>query len=428
MSVGATRLTISPAPGRRWALWPAWGLALAALALSCGALALATLNHGSKSFFAPDLESAFLFPIVGAVIISRRAPATIGWTLCGGGFFEAISIFAAQYVAYGARTQAETWPLTSVMAWLNIIAWAPGFVLLLVYFPSLFPDGHFLSTRWQWVGWIAIVGALLWVAPVTWDIVGAILSGMGPQQLFTLLSAPRPPASLRAILALAYPVMGIGVLLASVSLAFRWSRALAVQRQQLKWFVYASIIVAISTGFDIFQSVFLNSHSANFDLVGSVLEGAAIPLFVVAIGIAILRHRLWDIDVVINRTLVYGWLSATLAGIYFATVLAAQTLLNTLVPGQSVRQSPIVIVATTLLVASLFSPLRRRFQSAVDRRFYRRNYDVAKTLAAYSASLRSEVQLDELRAHLLDVVDETMQPTSISLWLQTSSSARMTAR
>jgi hypothetical protein len=149
-----------------------------------------------------------------------------------------------------------------------------------------------------------------------------------------------------------------------------------------------------------------------------MIVNLALTLGPIAFVIAILRYRLYDIDILINRTLVYGSLTALLAVVYFGGVYGAQALLNTLLPAQAGRQSPVIIVASTLLIAALFTPLRRRLQSTVDRRFYRRKYDAARTLARFSMTLRSEVNLDGLRTQLVGVVDETMQPVHVSLWLR----------
>jgi hypothetical protein len=177
-----------------------------------------------------------------------------------------------------------------------------------------------------------------------------------------------------------------------------------VERQQIKWFVYAAALVALGAPLAATPSSVLN-----------VVFGGLSMLLPAAVGIAILRYRLYDIDVIVNRTLVYGALTALLAGIYFGSVVVLQNVFG-LLTGES--RSALVTVLSTLGIAALFSPLRQRLQAAVDRRFYRRKYDASRTLAAFGATLRDDVELGALSDRLLEVVDETMQPASASLWLK----------
>jgi hypothetical protein len=205
--------------------------------------------------------------------------------------------------------------------------------------------------------------------------------------------------------AVATPVFVIGiptVLLSLTSLVLRFRRSRGEERQQLKWFVYAGVL---SVG-----AVLLPSAASSF------LQLLVLPLLPVAAGIAILKYRLYDVDIVINRTLVYGALTASLAAVYFGGVTATQVIFRALTGQQ--EQPQIAIVISTLVIAALFMPLRRRIQGFIDRRFYRRKYDARKTLEAFSAKLRDETDLDALNAALVGVVRETMQPAHVSLWLR----------
>jgi len=196
-----------------------------------------------------------------------------------------------------------------------------------------------------------------------------------------------------------------------------WRISNQVQRQQTKWVFFGVAVVllaeiGLSLPYLIVPS--LTRQGSLYDLFAATL-GFFIPILIpLAFGVAILRYRLWDIDILINRTLVYGTLTASLALLYFGLVIALQFLLR----GLMSLNSGIAIVASTLAIAALFQPLRRRIQAIIDRRFYRRKYDAARTLAAFSATLRNEVDLDQLREHLLAVVQETMQPAHVSLWLR----------
>jgi hypothetical protein len=205
-------------------------------------------------------------------------------------------------------------------------------------------------------------------------------------------------------------------------MVYRYMRVFdAVQRQQTKWFIY-SVFVGIFLAFlssVLFAVVPADSPYQLLGATAGLFYFAFIPL---GLGIAILRYRLWDIDIIINRTLVYGSLTALLALVYVGLVIGLGSLVR-LFTGQ-VSQSPVVIVASTLAIAALFQPLRHRIQAIIDRRFYRRKYDAARTLEAFSATLRNEVDLGQLREHLLNVVQETMQPAHVSLWLRKSDKER----
>jgi len=233
------------------------------------------------------------------------------------------------------------------------------------------------------------------------------------------VSNPIGIKSLQVVIDLGSPIgfwaLNLVLLIAVFSIIVRWRRARDQERQQLKWLVYIGVITAVTT--------IIGSAGPNLPLspyipvlIGAVgVAGASIGI-PVAIGIAMLRHRLYDIDRLINRTLVYGTLTVSLGLVYFGLVIGLQSLVR-LITGQ-VSQYPFVIVASTLAIAALFQPLRRRIQSVIDRRFYRRKYDAARTVAAFSATLRNEVDLTHLSEQLVAVVEETMQPTHISLWLR----------
>jgi hypothetical protein len=267
----------------------------------------------------------------------------------------------------------------------------------------MFPDGRFVPgfTRWLALGWIVVslVTSLPFFQP-------------GAFYPWNWWSSP-----LYALLQIAFYCSLAFALL----YRYRWvSRPL--QRQQIKWVVFASTIVVgeasvanlvLSVLPSYFPSLGLSTQLNQLVLVATYILPVLIPL---SIGIALLRYRLWEIDIIINRTLVYGTLTVLLALVYFGLVIGLESLVR-LLTGQA-GQSPLIIVGSTLVIAALFQPLRKRIQAFIDRRFYRRKFDAARTLAAFSAILRHEVDLDQLSEDLVAVVEETMQPTFVSLWLR----------
>jgi hypothetical protein len=349
------------------------------------------------------------FAVVGALIAARRPGHRIGWLLLGGTLSIAGALFAWSYVLH--ELQDGTWlPGRAVIGWVgNWIPWPAlaAFLLLLL----LFPDGQPPSPRWHPIGWAivaycTVIMAFLALYP---GLISApdldnpfALSGAAGKVMREVQSSPVVPA------------IGIALAVASASAPLvRFRRARATQRQQLKWFTYAVALLLVIL---VVPSFPLPAWAK--DLSG-ILAVVAVWGIAAAIGIAVLRHRLYDIDRIVNRTLVYGLLTALLAGVYAGIVLLLGQLF-----GRIGGQPPTWAVAgATLAVAALFQPARRRIQQAVDRRFNRRRYDVARTVEAFSGRLRDQIDLDTLAAELLVVVDQTMQPTTVSLWLRQSAKA-----
>jgi hypothetical protein len=272
---------------------------------------------------------------------------------------------------------------------LPIAAIGLGAFLLLIY-----PTGQVLSRRWRPVSWLLVASGLV----VSLDTV------FGPGTLSSVEGAAKPvqiDAPFFVHGGWAWPGFLLAGLLAIVSVAVRYRRSDAVERQQLRWFL-AAVPIFVTSIF------WVPSSDALAALVALGL--ASLPI---AAGIAILRYRLYDLDLVVKRTLVYGVVTAGLAGLYFGIVLALQEVFSSVAGG-----SDLAVAISTLAVAVLFGPARRRVQRAVDRRFYRRRYDARRTLETFSARLRDEVDLDTLRAEMLGVVDETVQPSRVSLWLR----------
>jgi hypothetical protein len=345
-------------------------------------------------------------PIVGGLIASRRPANIYGWLWLGLGMAQALMQFGQAYAAYALIVEPGSLPAPRTI----VTVLSEGWVATIVIIPFLwllFPDGKLPSSRWKGVAWVTVlVGApLLVLAPLAPG-----KSGTAPVEN----PIDMENAVGEAIGALVDPgvmVLFVAIVLTALSLVFRYRGASGIQRQQIKWFAYAAALNGFLVTIDIFDFSQLLGN-ALWTLLGTI----AFASLYAAVGIAVLKHRLYDIDEVINRTLVYGSLTLTLALIYFGGVAGTQAVLSVLT-GQE-QQPQLAVVVSTLVIAALFAPLRRRIQSFIDRRFYRRKYDARKTLEAFSARLREETDLDALNAELVGVVRETMQPAHVSLWLR----------
>ncbi len=373
--------------------WSACGLTLVWMAC---ALALAVLN-GS------DVATAVIFPVsltasatVGALVASRRPENPVGWFFLGSAGCFALTLVAAEYFRFGL-------PGAEAMAWLVSWLWVPGVVLLLCFVPLYFPDGRLVSRRWRWLVRFAIVfsgGTAVFSAFKPGEIQQeGIVNPLGVEALRPIFDVLEGPVF----------VLYFFLLFASAaSLVVRFRRSGSVARQQIKWLALAAVAIPV---WFLTNAPIQEAAPTLFVFLDALIVSSLIPL---AAGIAILRYRLYDIDVVINRALVYGSLTASLALVYFGGIAVLQGLFRALT-GQ---ESSLAVVASTLAIAALFSPLRRRIQGFIDRRFYRRKYDAARTLGAFSVVLRDETDLDRLTPELLAVVRETMQPEHVSLWLR----------
>jgi hypothetical protein len=277
---------------------------------------------------------------------------------------------------------------------------------VLTFLLLLFPNGHLASRRWRVVAWAAAVDlALVWV-----------VAAFKPGPLEGLIGVSNPlgiqsvEAAFNLLGAVVAPVLGVLTILSAASIVVRFRRTRGVERQQLKWFTYAAVLSVLAWLFFALTGLQEQLPSALEYMVGAIFL-AGVP---VAIGIALLRYHLYDIDRLIRRTLVYGVLSALLGAVYAGTVL----LLGQLFGGIGAEPPSWVVAGATLAVAALFGPARHRVQQVVDRRFNRRRYDAAKTIAGFSARLHDQVDLDTLTAELLAVVDQTVEPTKATLWLR----------
>jgi hypothetical protein len=355
------------------------------------------------------LSAALLaFPTVGALVASRRRGNAIGWLYCVVGVLFGLQSAAYGWGVYALFTQPGEMPGAELAAWLSTWLFVPVLFCIPVYLFLLFPDGRPISRRWRPVAWLA--GAGLLATTVGNALSPGRLDGPPFETIENPVGLAGGGEALNLTSVLGYWLTLASILLAGVSLVLRFRRAGGPERQQLKWFASAAALFAATT---IVYTFFLAGVAEQAGQISTLLAFAGIP---VAVGVAILRHRLYNIDVVINRTLVYGSLTITLALLYFGSVTTTQAIFRTLAGQQ--EQPQLAIVVSTLVIAALFNPLRRRIQSFIDRRFYRSKYDAIKTLEAFSIKLREETDLDALNDELVGVVRETMQPAHVSLWLR----------
>jgi hypothetical protein len=422
---------------RRTAAWLAWSVLAVCVVLITLALVLDFTTEElplEVGGFRYDPGFAVLtgvlslaYPAVGALIASRLPSKPIGWIFCGLGLLYVTQRFAIVYADH-AFLETLALPWGEVAAWFS--TWI-GFAgpTLAVFLMLLFPSGRLPSRRWRIVVWMTVLGAAMTALGEAFmpgillhhtnlvnpfEIVGVI---GGTLTTYHFFGASR---------LLGMTLLSTSLLAALVSVILRLRHARGNDRQQIKWFLFAAVPLTVLGSLDglntmvyyfttvfMFQPVYM---LYSLGLLVPVVYVAVLALLLVPVCtyIAILRYNLYDLGVVINRTLVYGSLTAMLVTLYFGGVVVLQSVF-VLLTGQ---RSTVAVVASTLLIAALFNPLRRRIQSFIDRRFYRRKYDIAKTLEAFSAKLRDETDLDALSYDLVGVVRETMQPEHVSLWLR----------
>jgi hypothetical protein len=345
------------------------------------------------------------FMVVGAVIVAHRPGNAVGWIFSAIGLLTATGVVAAEYAAYVSRTRSGSAPGMVLATAYNSWWWYPTLALVLVFTPLLFPAGRLLSARWRPVAVAAAVGTatiivLSVLQPTFQDEDHPIRNPIG------ITGIPDPEAG--ALGAILFGLLLLCSVAAVLSVVLRFRRSRGVERQQLKWFTYAAALMG--------AFLLLTDYLFPQSFVVELLYGLAVALVPVAAGVAVLRYRLYDIDRLVNRTLVYGVLTALLGAVYAGAVLV----LGQLFGGVGRNPPSWAVAGATLAVAALFQPARRRTQVVVDRRFNRRKYDAAETIQAFSTRLRDQIDLDTLAAELIAVVDQTMEPTGVSLWLRPS--------
>src|SRR5215207_2615869 len=386
-----------------WLAWSASALSLSLTALTV--LLIVLLLRSDTPIYYYWLETSMValgYSTVGAIVASRLPKSPIGWLFCAIGLIFGVSHFSAEYAAYALLVPSRSLPAGEAFAWLTSWVWVFGLGLI-VYLDLLFPNSRLPSARWRWFArFTAIV--LLPAAILAALSPGLILSST----LNNPLGIEALPNASKEIEAFMYALVAVG----ASSMLARLRHAGTIERQQIKWFAYATA-VAIS-GVILKNVVYPPLGVMWVWWVGLILTAVGVVSSPIAMALAILRYRLYQIDIIINRTLIYGSLTATLVALYFAVVVLLQSLFVVLIG----EKSTLAVVASTLVIAALFNPFRRRIQSVVDRRFYRRKYDARKTLESFSTRLRNETDLDAVSGNLVGVVRETMQPAHVSLWLR----------
>jgi hypothetical protein len=366
-----------------------------------------------NSFVQPSSEDPLVFSFIFAVLVVGlgamgsllailRPANRIGWLLLAAGILFSIGVVGSTYAAHSVQAAAGSWPLTVLAAWLSSWTFVVALGVVAIYIPLLFPTGRLTSPRWRWLalaGALGLFGGLAQAAfaPGPLSEVTQIQNPVGIAGAGPVLGAMNTISSLLA------PVVFVLVV---VSVVQRYRRGTSTERDQIKWFLYPAAVSAVGIGIGL----------TGMSVVGDaawVIGLGAMALLPIAIGIAILRHRLFDIDVIINRTLVYGGLTAVLVGVYVVSVLLLEQLLSPFT-----ADSGLAVAASTLGVVALFQPLRRRIQAGVDRRFYRSRYDAARVVSLFTGRLRDQVELTHLTDELSRSISDALQPTSVSVWLR----------
>ena len=384
--------------------WVLWALTASLVA---GTLLLGLANRSEIPLFdVPFYVISLTFATLGALISSRRPGNVMGWIFLTTGVLGGVQVFFGQYAKVALAQDGSALPGGALAAWLAMLA-QNSFPICIIFLVLLFPDGRLPSRRWRPLAWV--MGIFLAMTLV----VGALNPGPFPE--FPSATNPFGVEQVQpsGIVLLAGELGALAcVVVTFLSLIVRFYFSRGEKRLQLKWFTYAAV-VGLST------PLLLNSFApALFQVLGQLAWTLGFLSLPVSAGVAILKYRLYDIDIIINRTLVYSPLTAMLAAVYIGGVLVLEYAFRTLTGSGS----QLSIVASTLLIAALFNPMRRRVQNFIDHLFYRRKYDAARTLETFSARLRAKTDLDDLSSELLLTVSETMQPSQVSLWLHPRSS------
>jgi hypothetical protein len=387
------------APAAFWRAWSIWAVSVAATATGIGYTAVhplpAKLADGNGSDVVVVIVFVAAFATVGALLAWKRPGNPIGWLLSATGLAYAVGAVGGFLLHFHQTLTLANW-----LGWIFQLG-----VGLCVFVVLLFPSGHLPSRRWRPVAWAAGAGLAGWV--------------LGNAFAPTILSNSPPtpnPAGVTGPAGDIFTIMAFGgiVLMAAtglaaiVSLAFRYRRARTAERAQLKWLLYAGALIVAALLAEVLVGQIIGPGTATGNLQNAVLSGA-VALVPVAIGIAILRYRLFDIDRVISRTLAYAIVTGLLVGIYAGLVLLTNQVFRV--------HTPVAVAAATLAAAALFNPVRRRVQKAVDRRFNRARYDADQTVAAFAAHLKDAVDLDSVQADLAGVVYQALEPAHVSVWI-----------
>lgn len=358
------------------------------------------------------LQAALIVPLatsaLGLLILRRRVAPRIGWLFLTLGLLSAGQSFLSEYAIEGAYTQATPLPGTGLAALVTNFTWIFLYGTM-IYMLAIFPNGRFISPRFRTL-FLILVG--LFVMPL---FLAAIIETplSSAYQIDNPFVTKSPTRLYNGLFMIGVPAMPLMILALIMALVRRFRHSQGRDRQQMKWLLAGVVVQAILVLFGLILFMGLNVPT------GGILVNVSVLGPLLGIGVALLRHKLYDIDIIIQRTVLYTAVSATLALTYFGSILLLQALFNRLVP----PQSPLIVVTSTLITVALFSPLRRRLQRVIDRRFFRQKYDAQQVLAQFAhrlqnATVRDETDMEALQVELLRVVQETMQPEQISVWLK----------
>ena len=398
--------------GSRTATWLAWSMCLVAAVAMAGSLAVDVVASSLDAFTILGLPAILAFSVVGALIASRHRNNPIGWILCGVGLCFALGGLAGEYATYTLITEPGSLPGGEVMAWLGTWIWPPGIILVLTYLLLLFPDGRLPSRRWKPVAWLAAVALVITVIPVAvtaWPIRGPILANIGEDA----------PAGSSAAFKVAYNTQVAGILLmfvlgiaSATSLVIRLRRATGDERAQLKWFAYAGAFLVAA----------IIASSPLFDVGGAVLPGIALVMVPAAVGIAMFKYRLYDIDVVINKTVVVAVLAAFVTAIYLAIVVGIGAAIGT-------RGEPNVLlsIAATAIVALAFQPLRERARRLADRVVYGKRATPYEVLSEFSERMAGSYATEDVLPRMARILGEGTGATTTEVWLRVGDHLQLAA-
>jgi hypothetical protein len=367
-------------------------------------LALPRTTASPEPFGVPGMGviSGVVFASLGVAIALRQPRNSVGWIFLACGFFTALLEPASEYGWYALVESGGMLPGGEWAIWLTGLALPVGVGPILTYVLLVFPDGHLPSDRWRPVAWYTVGALVLIVAANALAYTTVGFAGLTrPNPVSTGFALEMGAFSRQLVMTI---LLGPAALLCGAAFLYRFRRSRGVERQQLKWVAYAGLICV---------AVFVLLPTSWGRKPLEIVKQLAVLLVPLSAGIAILRYRLYDIDLLIKRTLVYGSLTAVLGLVYVVSVLVSQQLLRGFTGG-----ADITVAGSTLLVVALFQPIRRRVQEFVDRRFYRARYDAARTIDAFSVRLRGDVDLDSVRSDLIGVVHDTIHPAHASVWLR----------
>jgi hypothetical protein len=390
----------------RRTIWLAFALLTVASGLLVAALVLGGLNGVLFTGSTWMMLAFFLFAPVGMLIATHRPQQPIGWFFCWIGVLYTLSSTLEAYARFALITEPGAVPGATWAAVAQLVT-GPIPWMLLIYSLMIFPTGRHLSPRWQLAARSIVIGYILIILLEVFT-----LPSLEPMPVLNPLRLEAASGFANLLVIVRNYVAFAFVIIFVSALALRFRRARGDERQQLKWLTYVALLWLLVTVV-VFASRWLLSAEAS-ENISRALFPVVLTAMPVSVALAILRYRLYDIDLIIRRTLVYSVLTVTLALFYWVGVVVLQAVLRPMT-GEG---NDLAIVATILAVAALFLPLRQRIQGFIDRRFYRRKYAAAKTLTAFSEHARDEVELDRLTGRLAAVVEETMQPAHISIWLR----------